>query len=180
MALRSEWHDDSQGDLPDERSIKTHHIYVSFGHGDSQGDLPDERSMKTHRIYVSFGLRLPIYTFYSLHCLHIFVFHFFISGFSQASVLTAKDRRKCIAIIYDSILWSALLECSFSRESIKLLWPCIYLPSLNLPVRLVSAVGEFPDTCEATEIMHGLRRKNSLWIPVLCSLIPSLCSTLRA
>jgi len=45
------------------------------------------------------------------------------------------------------------------------------------PVRLVGVVGEFPDTCVATELMHGLRRKIPLRFPLLCSLLPSLCST---
>ena len=41
------------------------------------------------------------------------------------------------------------------------------------PVRLVGVVGEFPDTCVATELMHGLRRKIPLRFPLLCSLLPS-------
>ena len=45
------------------------------------------------------------------------------------------------------------------------------------PVMLVGVVGEFPDTCVATELLHGLRRKIPLRFPLLCSFLPSLCST---
>jgi len=48
------------------------------------------------------------------------------------------------------------------------------------PVRSVGAVGEFPDTCVATELIHGLRKEFPLHFPLLCSLLPSLFSTLRA
>ena len=41
------------------------------GHGDSQGGLPDEQSIETYHIYVTFGLRPPIYTLYRLNYLHM-------------------------------------------------------------------------------------------------------------
>jgi hypothetical protein len=79
------------------------------GHGYSQGGLPDEWSIKTHHISVSLGLRPPICKLYCLHYLHIFVYPFFSSVSGRGSVFTAEERRQCIAFVYDDILWNALL-----------------------------------------------------------------------
>jgi len=126
-----------------------------------------------HHIYVSFGLRPPICTLYRLHYLHIFVYPFFNSASGRDSVFTAEERRQCIAIAYDDILWNALLVESASKH-----YGSVHpFRRSTSPVRLVGVVGEFPDTCVATKPMHGLRRKFPLRLPLLCSLLPSLCST---
>ena len=126
-----------------------------------------------HHIYVSFGLRPPICTLYRLHYLHIFVHPFFNSVSGRGSVFTAEERGQCIAIVYDDILWNAILVESASKH-----YGSVHtFRRSTSPVRLVGVVGEFPDTCVATELMHGLRRKIPLRFPLLCSLLPSLCST---
>ena len=143
------------------------------GHGDSQGGLPVEWSIHFHHTYVSLGLRPPICTLYRLHYLHIFVYPFFNSVSGRGSVFTAEERRQCIAIAYDNILWNALLVESASKH-----YGSVHtFRRSTSPVRLVGVVGEFPDTCVATELLHGLRRKIPLRFPLLCSLLPSLCST---
>ena len=84
-----------------------------------------------------------------------YVYPFFNSVSGRGSVFTAEERRQCIAIVYDDILWNALLVESASKHygSVH-----TFRRSTSL-VRLVGVVGEFPDTCVATELMHGLRRK---------------------
>ena len=125
------------------------------GHGDSQGGLPVEWSIHFHHTYVSLGLRPPICTLYRLHYLHIFVYPFFNSAPGRGSVFTAEERRQCIAIVYDDILWNPLLVESASEH-----YGSVHtFRRLTSLVRLVGVVGEFPDTCVATELMHGLRRK---------------------
>jgi len=124
-------------------------------------------------MYVSFGLRPPICTLYRLHYLHIFVYPSFNGVSGRGSVVTAEERRQCIAIVYDDILWNTLLVESASKH-----YGSVHtFRRSTSPVRLVGVVGEFPDTCVATELMHGLRRKIPLRFPLLCSLLPSLCST---
>ena len=73
------------------------------------GGGADEWGIQIHHIYVSFGLRPPICTLYRLHCLHIFIYPFFSSVPSRGSVFTAEERRQCIALINDELLWNALL-----------------------------------------------------------------------
>ena len=49
------------------------------GHVDLRGGLRDERSIKSHHIYVPDGLRPPFIALYYPHYRHIFVYPFFIS-----------------------------------------------------------------------------------------------------
>ena len=106
-------------------------------------------------MYVSFGLRPPICTLYRLHYLHIFVYPSFNGVSGRGSVVTAEERRQCIAIVYDDILWNTLLVESASKH-----YGSVHtFRRSTSPVRLVGVVGEFPDTSVATELMHGLRRK---------------------
>jgi len=86
------------------------------GHGDLQGDLPDERSIKTHHIYVSFGLRPPICTLYRLYYHHIYVYPFFNNVPGRGSVSSAEERRQCITIVYDDLLWNALVVERASKQ----------------------------------------------------------------
>jgi len=117
--------------------------------------LPGEQSIKTHHISVSFGLRPPICKLYRLHYVHISVYPFFNSVLGRGSVFTAEERRQCIAIVYDDILRNALLVERASKH-----YGSVHtFRRSTFPVGLVGVVGEFPDTCVATELMHGLRRK---------------------
>ena len=63
----------------------------------------------------------------------------------RGSVFTAEERRQCIAIVYDNILWNALLVESASKH-----YGSVHtFRRSTSPVRLVGVVGEFPDTCVA-------------------------------
>ena len=67
------------------------------GHGDLQGGLRDERSIKSHHIYVPNGLRPP---FFALYYPHYRVYPFFSSVPGRGSVSTADERRQCSVIVY--------------------------------------------------------------------------------
>jgi len=56
------------------------------GCGDLRGGLRDERSLKSHHIYVPNGLRPPFFALYYPHYRHIFVYPFFNSVPSRGSV----------------------------------------------------------------------------------------------
>lgn len=130
------------------------------GHGDSQSDLPDERSIKTHHIYVSFGLRPPICTLYRLHYRHIFVYPFFNSVPGRGSVSIVDERRQCIIIVYDDLLWNALVVERASKQ-----YDHVHtFHRSTSSVGLAGADGEFPVARAATELMHDLRRKKSTTI----------------
>ena len=79
------------------------------GHGDLQGGLRDERSIKSHHIYVPNGLRPPFFALYYPHYHHIFVYPFFNSVPGRGSVSTADERRQCSIIVYGDLLWNALV-----------------------------------------------------------------------
>jgi hypothetical protein len=87
----------------------SHHSTMALrpeGHGDSQGGLPDERSIQFHHIYVPNGLRLPFFALLCPHYRHIFVYPFFNSMPGRGSVSTVEERRQCITIVYDDLFWS--------------------------------------------------------------------------
>jgi len=134
------------------------------GHGDLQGDLPDERSIKTHHIYVSFGLRPPICTLYRLYYHHIYVYPFFNNVPGRGSVSSAEERRQCITIVYDDLLWNALVV----ERALKQYDRVHTFHRSTSSVGLVGAGGEFPVTCTATELMHDLRRNFHYEFPWLC------------
>ena len=86
------------------------------GHGDLQGGLRDERSIKSHHIYVPNGLRPPFFALYYPHYRHIFVYPFFNSMPGRGSVSTVEERRQCITIVYDDLLWNALMVERASKQ----------------------------------------------------------------
>ena len=86
------------------------------GHGDLRGGLRDERSLKSHNIYISNGLRPPFFALYYPHYLHIFVYPFFNSVPGRGSVSTVDERRQCSTIVYDDLLWNALVVERASKQ----------------------------------------------------------------
>ena len=92
-----------------EREVLCSSNYLpSEGHGDLQGGLRDERSIKSHHIYVPNDLRPPFFALYYPHYRHIFVYPFFNTMPGRGSVSTVDERRKCSIIVYDDLLWNAL------------------------------------------------------------------------
>jgi len=79
------------------------------GHGDLRGSLRDERSIKSHHIYVPNGLRPPFFALSYPYYRHIFVYPFFNSVPGRGSVPTADERRQCSIIVYDDLLLNAHL-----------------------------------------------------------------------
>jgi len=124
----------------------------SYTFGEGSPPWPSDR--KIDHIYVSFGLRPPFFTLYRLYYLHIFVYPFFSSVSGPGSVFIAEERRQCIAVVYDDILRGALLV----ERAPKHYGIVRNFRRSTSPKRLVGVVGEFPDTCVATVLMHSLRR----------------------
>ena len=143
------------------------------GHGDLQGGLRDERSIKSHHIYVPNGLRPPFFALYYPHYRHIFVYPFFNSVPGRGSVSTADERRQCSIIVYDDLLLNALLV---ERASKQYDHAHTFHRSTS-SVGLAGADGEFPVTRAATELMHDLRRKNTTTISPALWLLSFHCSS---
>jgi hypothetical protein len=144
-----------------------HHLALRLrpeDHGDLQGDLPDEQSIKTHHIYVSFGLRPPIFSLYRLDYLHIYVYPFFNKVPGWGSVYSAEVRRQCITIVYDGILWNALVVVRASKQHGRV----HTFHRSTSSVGVTGANDDFPITRAATELMHDLRRNFPLRFPLLC------------
>ena len=78
----------------------------------------------------------------------------------RGSVSTVEERRQCITIVYDDLLWNALVVERASKQ----------FDHVNTFHRSTSSVGfagadgEFPVTCAATGLMHDFRRKKSTTI----------------
>jgi len=64
----------------------------------------------------------------------------------RGSVSTVEERRQCITIVYDDLLWNVLVVERASKQFDH----------------------EFPVTHAATELMHDLRRNYPLRFPLLC------------
>jgi len=94
------------------------------------------------------------------HYRHIFVYPFFNSVPGRGSVSTANERRQCSIIVYDDLLWNALVV---ERASKQYGHANTFHRSTS-SLGLAGAHGEFLVTRAATELMHGLRRKNATTI----------------
>ena len=62
------------------------------------------------------GLRPPFFALYYPHYRHIFVHPFFNSVPGRGSVSTADERRQCSIIVYDDLLWNALVVEGASKQ----------------------------------------------------------------
>ena len=87
------------------------------------------------------------------------------------SVFTVEERRQCISIAYDDLLWNALVV---ERASKQFDHVHTFHRSTS-SVGLAGADGEFPVTRAATELMHDLRRKTSTAISPALWLLSFLC-----
>jgi len=134
------------------------------GHGDLRGGLRDERSLKSHHIYVPNGLRPPFFALYYPHYRHVFVYPFFSSVPGRGSVSTVDERRQCSIIVNGGLWWNVLVV---ERASKQYDHAHTFHRSTS-SVELAGADGKFPVTRAATELMHDLRRKIPLRFPLLC------------
>jgi len=91
----------------------------------------------------------------------------------RGSVSTVEERRQCITIVYDDLLWNALVV---ERASKQFDHVRTFHRSTS-SVGLAGADGEFPVTRAATELMHDLRRKKSTTISPALWLLSFLCSS---
>ena len=91
----------------------------------------------------------------------------------RGSVSTVEERRQCIAIVYDDLLWNALVV---ERASKQFDHVNTFHRSTS-SVGLAGADGEFPVTRAATELMHDLIRKKSTTISPALWLLSFLCSS---
>ena len=76
-------------------------------------------------------------------------------------------------------LWRHILEWSFGREIIQALWPCIHLPSLSFPGEARGCSRRVSQHLRSHRTYARFAKKIPLGLPLLCSLLPCLCSTLR-
>ena len=83
----------------------------------------------------------------------------------RGSVSTVDERRQCIIIVYDDVLWNAL---EVERAPKHYDHAHTFYRSTS-SVGLAGADGEIPVTRAATGLIHDLRRKKSTAIPLLCS-----------
>ena len=86
----------------------------------------------------------------------------FVPG--RGSVSTVDERRQSSIIVYDDLLWNALVVGRASKQY-------GHAHSFNRStssVGLAGADGEFPVARAATELMHDLRRKIPPRFPLLC------------
>ena len=90
------------------------------------------------------------------------------------SVFTVEERRQCISIAYDDLLWNALVV---ERASKQFDHVHTFHRSTTPSVGLAGADGEFPVTHAATELMHDLRSKKSTTISPALWLLSFLCSS---
>ena len=82
----------------------------------------------------------------------------------RGSVSTVEERRQCITIVYDDLLWIALVVERVSKQ-----FDHVHtFHRSTSSVGLAGADGELPVTGAATELMHELRRKKTLRFPLLC------------
>ena len=128
-----------------------------------RGGFRDERSLKSHHIYVPNGLRPPFFALYYPHYHHFFVYPFFSSVPGRGSVSTVYERRQYSIIVYSDLLWNALV---IERASKQYGHAHTFHRSTS-SVGLAGADGEFSVTRAATEHMHDLRRKIPLRFPLL-------------
>jgi len=72
--------------------------------------------------------------------------------------------RRCITIVYDDLLWNALVVKRASKQ-----FDHVHtFHRSTSSVGLAGADGEFPVTHAATELMHDCEEKNPLRFPLLC------------
>ena len=114
-------------------------------------------------MYIPNGLRLPFFALECPHYRHIFVYPFFNSMPGRGSVSTVEERRQCIPIVYDDLLWNALVV---ERASKQFDHVHTFHRSTS-SVGLAGADGEFPVTRAATELCMICEEKNPLRFPLL-------------
>jgi len=79
----------------------------------------------------------------------------------------------CVTIVYDDLLWNALVVERASKQ-----FDHVHtFHRSTFSVGLAGADGEFPVTRAATELMHDLRRKKSTTISPALWLLSFLCSS---
>ena len=66
--------------------------------------------------YVPNGLRPPFFALHYAHYRHNFVYPFFNSMPGRGSVSTVDERRQCSIIVYDDLLWNALVVERASKQ----------------------------------------------------------------
>ena len=93
------------------------------------------------------------------HYRHIFVYPFFNSMPGRGSVPTVEERRQCITIVYDDLLWNALVVERAPK-----------LPSINQLPRWGSRVlmVSFPSPAQPLNLCMICEEKNPLRFPLLC------------
>ena len=138
-----------------------------------RGGLRDEQSIKSNHTYVPSGLRPPSFALHYPYYHHIFVYPFFNSVPGRGSISTVDERRECSIIVYDDLLWNALVV---ERASKQYGHANTFHRSTS-SVGLADANGEFPVTRAATELMHNLRRKKSTTISPALWLLSLLFSS---
>jgi len=82
----------------------------------------------------------------------------------RGSVSTVEERRQCITIVYDDLLWNALMV---ERASEQFDHVHTFHRSTS-SVGLAGADGEFPVTRAATERMHACEKTIHYVFPLLC------------
>ena len=95
---------------------------------------------------------------------HIFVYPFFNSMPGRGSVFTVEERRECITIVYDDLLWNALVTERAPKQF------DMYIPSIDQLPRLGSRVltVSFPSPAQPLNLCMICEEKHPLRFPLLC------------